>query len=141
MARRATSTAKRRSAVIFSPIRTALAEKQHLICYAVKANSNIAVLQTLAELGAGFDIVSSGELERVLRAGGDPAKVVFSGVAKTADEMRRALELGIHCFNVESEAELELLNSTAAACDLTADISCGSIRMWMHRLIPIFRPA
>ena len=107
----------------FLAYQEALAEKQHLICYAVKANSNIAVLQTLAELGAGFDIVSSGELERVLRAGGDPAKVVFSGVAKTADEMRRALEVGIHCFNVESEAELELLNSTAAACDLTADIS------------------
>ena len=107
----------------FLAYQEALAEKQHLICYAVKANSNIAVLQTLAELGAGFDIVSSGELERVLRAGGDPAKVVFSGVAKTADEMRRALEVGIHCFNVESEAELELLNSTAAACNLTADIS------------------
>ena len=107
----------------FLAYQEALAEKEHLICYAVKANSNIAVLQTLAELGAGFDIVSSGELERVLRAGGDPAKVVFSGVAKTADEMRRALEVGIHCFNVESEAELELLNATAAACDRTADIS------------------
>ena len=107
----------------FLAYQTALADKEHLICYAVKANSNIAVLQTLAELGAGFDIVSSGELERVLRAGGDPSKVVFSGVAKTAVEMRRALEVGIHCFNVESEAELELLNSTAAACDLTAAVS------------------
>lgn len=107
----------------FLAYQTALAEKDHLICYAVKANSNIAVLQTLAELGAGFDIVSSGELERVLRAGGDPAKVVFSGVAKTADEMRRALEVGIHCFNVESEAELELLNATATACNLIASVS------------------
>tara|TARA_B110000967_G_scaffold174342_1_gene186444 strand:+ start:2191 stop:3450 length:1260 start_codon:yes stop_codon:yes gene_type:complete len=107
----------------FLAYQSALAEKEHLICYAVKANSNIAVLQTLAQLGAGFDIVSIGELERVLRAGGDPAKVVFSGVAKTASEMQRALELGIHCFNVESEAELELLNSTAASCDLVAAVS------------------
>ena len=107
----------------FLAYQSALAEKEHLICYAVKANSNIAVLQTLAQLGAGFDIVSIGELERVLRAGGDPAKVVFSGVAKTASEMQRALELGIHCFNVESEAELELLNSTAASCNLVAAVS------------------
>ena len=107
----------------FLAYQSALAEKEHLICYAVKANSNIAVLQTLAQLGAGFDIVSIGELERVLRAGGDPAKVVFSGVAKTASEMQRALELGIHCFNVESEAELELLNSTAASCGLVAAVS------------------
>ena len=107
----------------FLAYQSALAEKEHLICYAVKANSNIAVLQTLALLGAGFDIVSIGELERVLRAGGDPSKVVFSGVAKTASEMQRALELGIHCFNVESEAELELLNSTAASCDAIAAVS------------------
>ena len=107
----------------FLAYQSALAEKEHLICYAVKANSNIAVLQTLAQLGAGFDIVSIGELERVLRAGGDPAKVVFSGVAKTAIEMQRALELGIHCFNVESEAELELLNNTAASCGLIAAVS------------------
>ena len=107
----------------FLAYQSALADKEHLICYAVKANSNIAVLQTLAELGAGFDIVSIGELERVLRAGGDPAKVVFSGVAKTASEMQRALELGIHCFNVESEAELELLNRTAASCGAIAAVS------------------
>jgi diaminopimelate decarboxylase len=107
----------------FLAYQSALADREHLICYAVKANSNIAVLQTLAELGAGFDIVSIGELERVLRAGGDPAKVVFSGVAKTASEMQRALELGIHCFNVESEAELELLNSTAASCGSIAAVS------------------
>lgn len=103
--------------------KNALADRDHLICYAVKSNSNIAVLQTLAQLGAGFDIVSGGELERVLLAGGDAGKVVFSGVAKTADEMRRALEVGIHCFNVESEAELELLNITAGEQNLVAPIS------------------
>lgn len=101
----------------------ALAARDHLICYAVKSNSNIAVLQTLAKLGAGFDIVSAGELERVLMAGGDPAKVVYSGVAKTADEMRRALEVGIHCFNVESESELKLLNKTAAEVNKIAPVS------------------
>jgi diaminopimelate decarboxylase len=101
----------------------ALATRDHLICYAVKSNSNIAVLQTLAKLGAGFDIVSAGELERVLMAGGDPAKVVYSGVAKTADEMRRALEVGIHCFNVESESELKLLNKTAAEINKIAPVS------------------
>lgn len=101
----------------------ALATRDHLICYAVKSNSNIAVLQTLAKLGAGFDIVSAGELERVLRAGGDPSKVVYSGVAKTADEMRRALEVGIHCFNIESESELKLLNKTAAEVNKIAPVS------------------
>ncbi|MGB1912039.1 MAG: diaminopimelate decarboxylase [Porticoccaceae bacterium] len=101
----------------------ALAARDHLICYAVKSNSNIAVLQTLAKLGAGFDIVSAGELERVLMAGGDPSKVVYSGVAKTADEMRRALEVGIHCFNVESESELRLLNKTAAEINKVAPVS------------------
>ena len=101
----------------------ALSCRDHLICYAVKSNSNIAVLQTLAKLGAGFDIVSVGELERVLLAGGDPAKVVYSGVAKTADEMRRALEVGIHCFNVESESELRLLNQTAAETKQMAPVS------------------
>ena len=101
----------------------ALATRDHLICYAVKSNSNIAVLQTLAKLGAGFDIVSAGELERVLMAGGDPAKVVYSGVAKTADEMRRALEVGIHCFNVESESELKLLNKTATEVNKIAPVS------------------
>lgn len=107
----------------FLAYQAALAKKNHLICYAVKANSNLAVLQTLAQLGAGFDIVSVGELERVLRAGGDPAKVVFSGVAKTASDITRALELGIHCFNVESQAELVLLNSVAQACGKTAPVS------------------
>ena len=101
----------------------ALADWPHLICYAVKANSNIAVLDVLARMGAGFDIVSVGELERVLAAGGDPAKTVFSGVAKTAGEMARALELGIHCFNVESAAELEVLNRVAGSMDKMAPVS------------------
>ncbi len=107
----------------FSAYQNALKARDHLICYAVKSNSNIAVLQTLANLGAGFDIVSLGELERVLLAGGDPAKVVYSGVAKTATDMRRALQIGIHCFNVESEAELEVLNHTAAELGLSASVS------------------
>ena len=107
----------------FNAYQSALSERDHLICYAVKSNSNIAVLQTLANLGAGFDIVSLGELERVLVAGGDPAKVVYSGVAKTATDMRRALEVGIHCFNVESEAELEVLNNTAAELGVSAAVS------------------
>jgi len=101
----------------------ALDSQDHLICYSVKSNSNIAVLQTLAKLGAGFDIVSAGELERVLLAGGDPAKVVYSGVAKSAVEMRRALQVGIHCFNVESESELALLNRTAAEVNRVAPVS------------------
>tara|TARA_A100001015_G_scaffold318779_1_gene439678 strand:+ start:873 stop:2129 length:1257 start_codon:yes stop_codon:yes gene_type:complete len=107
----------------FLAYQQALSSRNHLICYAVKSNSNIAVLQTLANLGAGFDIVSVGELERVLMAGGDPTKVVYSGVAKTADEMRRALEVGIHCFNVESESELILLNKTAAETNQMAPVS------------------
>ncbi len=94
-----------------------------MICYAVKANSNIAVLNILAQLGAGFDIVSIGELERVLHAGGDPSRIVFSGVAKQAVEIRRALELGIHCFNVESEAELERLNQIAGEMGVSAPVS------------------
>jgi len=95
----------------------------HQICYSVKANSNIAVLNVLARLGAGFDIVSGGELERVLAAGGDAAKVVFSGVAKTREEMRRALDVGIGCFNVESKAELVRLNDVAANAGKIAPIS------------------
>ena len=95
----------------------------HLVCYAVKANSNLAVLNILARLGSGFDIVSLGELERVVAAGGDPAKVVFSGVGKTTQDMQRALALGIKCFNVESEAELERLNSVAAKLGKIAPVS------------------
>ncbi|HET8701372.1 MAG TPA: diaminopimelate decarboxylase [Nitrococcus sp.] len=101
----------------------AFAGHDHLICYAVKANSNLAILNLLARLGSGFDIVSGGELERVLAAGGDPAKVVFSGVAKTAAEMRRALEVGIFCFNVESEPELERLAAVAQSLGRRARVS------------------
>ncbi|MGF1876839.1 diaminopimelate decarboxylase [Photobacterium frigidiphilum] len=101
----------------------AVTDHPHLICYAVKANSNIGVLNVLARLGSGFDIVSQGELERVITAGGDPAKVVFSGVGKTEVEMKRALELGIKCFNVESEPELERLNQVASDLGLVAPIS------------------
>lgn len=101
----------------------ALGSHSHLICYAVKANSNLAVLGLLARLGAGFDIVSVGELERVLKAGGDPAKVVFSGVAKQAGEMARALEVGIKCFNVESRPELERLNTVAGELGKRAPVS------------------
>ncbi|QJQ97312.1 diaminopimelate decarboxylase [Halomonas sp. PGE1] len=101
----------------------ALGGHPHLICYAVKANSNLAVLGLLARLGAGFDIVSVGELERVLAAGGDPAKVVFSGVAKQEAEMARALEVGIKCFNVESRPELERLNEVAGRLGKVAPVS------------------
>jgi diaminopimelate decarboxylase len=107
----------------FLSYQQALAGREHLICYAVKSNSNIAVLNVLARLGAGFDIVSQGELERVLAAGGSPDKIVFSGVAKTPAEMRRALEVGIHCFNLESEAELEVLQQVAADMGKIAAIS------------------
>ena len=97
--------------------------KEHLICYAVKANSNLAVLNVLARLGSGFDIVSAGELERVLRAGGDPFRVVFSGVGKREDELRRALEVGIRCFNVEVPDELDILNRLAGERGVLAPIS------------------
>lgn len=107
----------------FLSYQNALKDREHMICYAVKANSNIAVLNVLARLGAGFDIVSAGELERVIAAGGDPAKVVFSGVAKTADEMRQALQAGIYCFNLESEPELTVLQQVAAGLGMTARIS------------------
>lgn len=101
----------------------ALGDHPGMICYAVKANSNLAVLQLLAELGAGFDIVSAGELARVLAAGGRADKVVFSGVAKKREEMVAALEAGIHCFNVESVAELELLAEVAQALGKEAPVS------------------
>lgn len=107
----------------FSEYRDALSGTDHLVCYAVKANSNLAVLDILARQGAGFDIVSEGELQRVIAAGGDPAKIVFSGVAKKPSEMAAALKLGIHCFNLESAAELEVLNEVAAELDLTAPVS------------------
>ena len=101
----------------------ALKNTPHLICYAVKANGNLAVLRTLARLGAGFDIVSAGELERVLRAGGDPERVVFSGVGKSADEINRALRVRIRCFNVESAAELERINTLAVAMQTRAPVA------------------
>jgi len=101
----------------------AFGDHPHLICYAVKANSNLAVLNLMARMGSGFDIVSVGELERELKAGGDPGRVVFSGVGKKADEMRRALEVGIRCFNVESEAELLRLNAVAGEMGRVAPVS------------------
>jgi diaminopimelate decarboxylase len=102
---------------------TALSQWPSRICYAVKANSNLAVLNVLAKMGAGFDIVSIGELERVIRAGGDVNKVVFSGVAKRADEIRRALVLGIDCFNIESTAELQRLDAITREMDIHANVS------------------
>jgi diaminopimelate decarboxylase len=103
--------------------KNALQGKAHLICYAVKANSNLAVLNVFAKLGAGFDIVSGGELQRVLAAGGDARKVVFSGVGKTVAEMRMALDADILCFNVESAAELDRLNEVAGGMGKVAAIS------------------
>jgi diaminopimelate decarboxylase len=101
----------------------AFAGVDHLVCYALKANSNLAILGLFARLGSGFDIVSGGELARVLAAGGDPRKTVFSGVGKTEREMRAALDAGILCFNVESESELERLDAVAAAAGKRAPIS------------------
>ena len=101
----------------------ALAGRRHLICYAMKANSNLAVLQAFAQAGCGFDIVSGGELARVLAAGGDAAKVVFSGVGKTRAEMRAALQAGVRCFNVESEVELDQLSQVAIDCGTRAPVS------------------
>ncbi len=102
---------------------SALTAQKHLLCYAVKANSNLAVLNILARLGSGFDVVSVGELERVLKAGGDAGKVVFSGVGKKINEMQRALEVGIKCFNVESLAELDRLDEVAGAMGKVAPAS------------------
>ena len=102
---------------------SALGEHPHLICYAVKANSNIGILNVMAKLGSGFDIVSQGELERVLAAGGEASKVVFSGVAKSRAEIMRALEVGIRCFNVESIAELHHINQIAGEMGKVAPIS------------------
>ena len=102
---------------------SALGKHPHLICYAVKANSNIGILNVMAKLGSGFDIVSQGELERVLAAGGEASKVVFSGVAKSRSEIMRALEVGIRCFNVESIAELYHINQIAGEMVKVAPIS------------------
>lgn len=107
----------------FNDFEAGLSDTDHLICFAVKANPNLAVLNVFAQLGAGFDIVSGGELARVLAAGGDPQKIVFSGVGKTADEMRDALNAGILCFNVESASELIRLNKVASEMGKIAPIS------------------
>ena len=107
----------------FSNFKAGLIGSNHLVCFAVKANPNIAILNLFAKLGAGFDIVSGGELARVLAAGGDPQKIVFSGVGKTADEMRAALNAGILCFNVESASELKRLNMVAAEMGKIAPVS------------------
>lgn len=101
----------------------ALSGMPHMVCFAVKANSNLGVLNVLARLGAGFDIVSRGELERVLAVGGKAERIVFSGVGKTREDMRRALEVGVHCFNVESTDELERLQEVAAELNVRAPIS------------------
>jgi diaminopimelate decarboxylase len=101
----------------------AAGERDHLVCYAVKANSNLAVLNVLARLGSGFDIVSKGELARVLKAGGDAKKVVFSGVGKKSEEIKFALEQGIYCFNIESAAELDRIQQVAQSMDTIAPIS------------------
>lgn len=106
-----------------APYQRALKGRQHLVCYAVKANSNLAVLQTFAQAGCGFDIVSAGELARVLAAGGDAGKVVFSGVGKARSEMLLALQVGVRCFNVESTAELEVLSEVASQSGHTARVS------------------
>lgn len=97
--------------------------RKHLICYSVKANSSLAVLNILSKLGSGFDIVSIGELERVIKAGGDPMKTIFSGVGKTEAEIRRALEVGIYCFNIESARELDRINTIAESMGKVASVS------------------
>ena len=107
----------------FTRLDTALASLDHLICYAVKANSNRAILKLLVRAGAGFDIVSGGELFRVLAAGGNPAKCTFAGVGKSGDEIEYALQRGVHSFNVESEAELELIQHIAGAKKIRAPIA------------------
>src|SRR5262252_3324119 len=107
----------------YSRLDTALAPLDHLICYAVKANANRAILNLLVRVGAGFDIVSGGELFRVLAAGGDPAKCTFAGVGKSGDEIEYALEQGVYSFNVESEAELELIQRIAGAKKMHAPIA------------------
>ncbi len=107
----------------FFSYQRALSGQRHLICYAVKANSNLAIINLLARLGSGFDIVSRGELHRVIAAGGDASKVVFSGVGKTPLEIKEALKIGIRCFNVESKNELKVLESISSDLDTVAPIS------------------
>ena len=107
----------------YSVYEKALEGCPHLICFAVKANSNLAVINVLARMGSGFDIVSGGELERVIAAGGDASKVIFSGLGKTETEIEKSLKLGIYCFNIESEAELNRINEIAQRLDIRAPIS------------------
>ena len=107
----------------FEQFRLAIKGRKATICYALKANSNLAIIDLMGRLGCGFDIVSGGELERVIAAGGDPRQVLFSGVGKTAVEMARALEVGVRCFNVESLAELERLDEVAARLGKIAPVS------------------
>ncbi|MFO1485123.1 MAG: diaminopimelate decarboxylase [Verrucomicrobiaceae bacterium] len=107
----------------FTRLDAALGKLDHLICYAVKANSNLAVLNTIAKLGGGFDIVSAGELYRVIKAGGDPGKCTFAGVGKTHDEIAFALKSGIYCFNAESEAELRYINQVAGELGKKAPVA------------------
>ncbi len=108
---------------VFERFSAGFKDANHLVCFAVKSNPSLAILNLFAKLGAGFDIVSGGELARVIAAGGDPKKVVFSGVGKTAEEMRAALEAGIFCFNVESASELVRLNDVAGAMGKIAPVS------------------
>jgi diaminopimelate decarboxylase len=107
----------------YTRLDAALAKLDHLICFAVKANSNLAVLNAIAKLGGGFDIVSAGELYRVIKAGGDPAKCTFAGVGKTRDEIEYALKQGIYCFNAESEAELHYINQVAGELGMQAPVA------------------
>jgi diaminopimelate decarboxylase len=107
----------------YTRLDASLAKLDHLICFAVKANSNLSVLNTIAKLGGGFDIVSAGELYRVIKAGGDPAKCTFAGVGKTRDEIEYALKQGIYCFNAESEAELHYINQVAGELGLQAPVA------------------
>src|SRR5690606_436630 len=106
----------------FRKLDDALAPLDHLICFAMKSNSNLAVLRTLADLGSGFDIVSGGELQRVIAAGGDPKKCVFAGVGKTEAEIEFALRKGVYSFNVESEPELQRINKVAARLKKVAPV-------------------
>src|SRR6267142_2825561 len=107
----------------FSKLDQALTPLDHLVCYAMKSNSNLAVLRTLADLGGGFDIVSAGELQRVISAGGDPTKCVFAGVGKTEAEIEFALRQRVYCFNVESEAELQRINRVAKRLKIVAPVA------------------
>lgn len=125
----------------FHEFSAGFADVDHLVCFAVKANPSLAVLNLFARLGAGFDIVSGGELARVLAAGGDPHKVVFSGVGKTTAEMEAALAVGIFCFNVESAAELERLNTVASRLGKVAPVSLRVNPTLMPKRTRIYPPA